>query len=119
MFSLKKSLVHLFFKYFLLFLLEKTRKIDFLVSYIGEKFREFPWKNNPNTVKLTPILVFKIAKKLNFAAYIGEKLRDFLRKFNPNPCLINPKLGLGLGLGGAKIFKLFLLNFESQKWGVI
>ena len=32
----------------------KTRKIDFFVSYIGEKLRDFPRKNNPNPEKITP-----------------------------------------------------------------
>jgi len=52
-FSFKKSLIHLFFKYFHLAKQEKL----FFFSYIGKKFRDFPRKNNPNTVKLTLTLV--------------------------------------------------------------
>ena len=71
---MKKLLITYVLMYFHLFLLYQTRKIDFFVSYIGEKFRDFPWKNNPNTVKLTLTLV-KITLRCD-----------------------NPKLGLGLGL---------------------
>ena len=76
-FSLKKLLILWQILYFHLFLLSSTRKIDFFVSYIGEKLREFSKKFYPNTEKLTLNFVLITLK---FTDMIFSKLLKIAKK---------------------------------------